>query len=144
MARAAVVGVGGGWPELDACPTALGRRSRARRGRQGRLGLGFPVPSGKPSNMMLLLNPNQLRYNVYKGTRQITGPSPSNLLRLATNGPPPGVLNAGHNISPRLRKQLVLELEVWKMAFELVEGLPRRILLRQATSLDQHAPSTST
>ena len=97
MARAAVVGVGGGWPELDACPTALGRRSRARRGRQGRLGLGFPVPSGKPSNMMLLLNPNQLRYNVYKGTRQITGPSPSNLLRLATNGPPSSVLDAGHN-----------------------------------------------
>ena len=50
---------------------------------------------------MLLLNPNRVCYNVYKGIKQITRPSPSNLLRLATSWPPPSILNAGHNSDPK-------------------------------------------
>jgi hypothetical protein len=29
-------------------------------------------------------------------------------------------VQTGHNISPRLRKQLVLELDIWKLLAELV------------------------
>jgi hypothetical protein len=48
---------------------------------------------------------------------------------------------AGHNISPRLRKQLVLELEVWVVRLELVDCLPRCVVFREAVPLDQHAPN---
>ena len=111
---------------------------------QGRLGFRSPGSLKEAEQIDCFCLPNQVCYNVYKGIKQITGPSPSNLLRLATSGPPPSILHAGHNISPRLRKQLVLELEVWKMALELIEGLPCRIFIRQATPLDQHAPGTPT
>jgi len=54
------------------------------------------------------------------------------------------VLDAGHNISPRLRKQLVLELEVGVEGLELVDELPRRILFRKTSPLDEHLPRAAT
>jgi hypothetical protein len=42
-------------------------------------------------------------------------------------------LNPGHNISPGLRKQLVLELEVGEMLAELVERLPGSVLVWKPT-----------
>jgi hypothetical protein len=64
--------------------------------------------------------------------------SPSNsLCLLATNGPTPGVVGTGHNISPRLRKQLVLELKVGVEAFEVIEELPGSFYLGQAMPLDK-------
>ena len=62
---------------------------------------------------------------------------------LATAGPSPGVLDAGHNISPRLLKQLVLELEVGVEGAELVDGLPCRILFWKTMPLDQHLPGVT-
>ena len=59
---------------------------------------------------------------------------------LATIGPAALVLDAGHNISPRLRKQLVLELEVGVEGLELVDQLPCRILFRKASPLNKHLP----
>ena len=49
-------------------------------------------------------------------------------------------MDAGHNISPRLRKQLVLELEGGKVVAEVVERLPSRIFIGQVAPLNQHAP----
>jgi hypothetical protein len=43
---------------------------------------------------------------------------------------------ANHNISPRLRKQLVLELEVMLVAMELLELLPSGVLVGQSAPLD--------
>ena len=63
---------------------------------------------------------------------------------LATIGPAALVLDAGHNISPRLRKQLVLELEVGVEGLELVDELPRRILFRKTSPLDEHLPRAAT
>jgi len=51
-------------------------------------------------------------------------------------------MDAGHNISPRLRKQLVLELEVRVEGAELVDGLPCCILLREAAPLNEYLPGT--
>jgi hypothetical protein len=49
----------------------------------------------------------------------------------------------GHNISPRLRKQLVLELEFWKLLTELLELLTGGVLQRNAVPLDQQVPNAS-
>jgi hypothetical protein len=49
---------------------------------------------------------------------------------LATNGPPPGILDACHNISLRLLKQLVLELEIGKLLANLLKRFPSGVLLR--------------
>ena len=62
---------------------------------------------------------------------------------LATGGVAPGVLDVRHNISPRLRKQLVLELKVGVSFLELIEALPSGIVFSQAVPLDQHAPDTT-
>ena len=64
---------------------------------QGRLGFRSPGSLKEAEQIDCFCLPNQVHYNVYKGIKQITGPSPSNLLRLATSGPPSGVLNASHN-----------------------------------------------
>jgi hypothetical protein len=50
-------------------------------------------------------------------------------------------MDTGHNISPGLRKQLVLELEVRVVRLELVDCLPRCVVFRKATPLDQQAPN---
>jgi hypothetical protein len=47
----------------------------------------------------------------------------------------------GHNISPCLRKQLVLELERREEGTELVNGLPSSISFRQRLPLYQHMPN---
>jgi hypothetical protein len=47
-----------------------------------------------------------------------------------------------HNISSRLRKQLVLELEVWISGIELLEQLPSCFFCRQAAPLNEHAPDS--
>ena len=60
--------------------------------------------------------------------------------RSATRGPPPCILDSGHNISPRLQKQLVLELEVGVVSTKVVEDLPRRVIFRKAIPLDQNTP----
>jgi hypothetical protein len=52
-------------------------------------------------------------------------------------------LEARHNISPHLLKQLVLELEGGEFRAKLLERLPSRILLRQALPLDEKAPDTA-
>ena len=62
---------------------------------------------------------------------------------LATSRPSPAVVHARHNISPRLRKQLVLELEVGVGSLELVDAFPGSVLLSQPEPLDQYAPDTS-
>jgi len=49
-------------------------------------------------------------------------------------------MHAGHNISPRLRKQLVLELKVGVEAFEVVEELPGGFVAGQSTPLDEDVP----
>jgi len=59
---------------------------------------------------------------------------------LTTIGPTTRILDAVPNISPRLRKQLVLELEVRKGGAKVVKRLPRSILHRKALPLDQHLP----
>jgi hypothetical protein len=59
---------------------------------------------------------------------------------LATNGPAPGIMGAGHNISPCLRKQLVLELEVGVEVTKVLERLPGSVLLGQAMPFDEHVP----
>ena len=59
---------------------------------------------------------------------------------LATNGHAPGIMDAGNNISPRLRKQFVLELEVGVEVTKILEGLPSRVLLGQAMPFDEHVP----
>ena len=48
-----------------------------------------------------------------------------------------GVLYTGHNISPRLDKQLVLELEIWVEALELPKQLPCGFCSSQAVPLDE-------
>jgi hypothetical protein len=45
-------------------------------------------------------------------------------------------MQTGHNISPRLRKQL-LELDIWKLLTELVELLPCSVFHRKASPLYQ-------
>jgi hypothetical protein len=47
---------------------------------------------------------------------------------------------AGHNISPRLRKQLVLELEVGVLSSELRQVLPCRLLPWQPLPLNKDVP----
>ena len=63
--------------------------------------------------------------------------------RLATLHTSPLVREAGHNISPGLRKQLVLELELWISGGEVLATFPRRLFFWQAAPLDQEAPCTS-
>jgi hypothetical protein len=53
-------------------------------------------------------------------------------------------LDAGHNISPRLHKQLVLELEVWKLLAELRKRLPSGVIVGKALPFDQQAPLITT
>jgi hypothetical protein len=64
-------------------------------------------------------------------------------MRLATGGPSAFIVKPGHNISSRLRKQLVLELEVGEVLTELVERLPGSVLIWKAAPLDQHTPGTA-
>jgi hypothetical protein len=54
----------------------------------------------------------------------------------------PAILHTVHNISSRLQKQLVLELEVWINGFELLEQLPSCFFCRQAASLNEHPPDS--
>jgi hypothetical protein len=54
----------------------------------------------------------------------------------------PAILHAVHNISSRLRKQLVLELEVWISGFEILEQLPSCFFGRQAAPLNEHPPDS--
>jgi hypothetical protein len=61
-------------------------------------------------------------------------------LYLATLGLAPVVDRAGHDISPRLRKQLVLELEVKVLSPELRQGLPCCLLTGQPLSLNKDVP----
>ena len=65
------------------------------------------------------------------------------LAALALDGPTP-IMGAGDNISPCLRKQLVLELKVGVSFLELIEALPSGIVFSQAVPLDQHALDTTT
>ena len=51
---------------------------------------------------------------------------------------------AGHNISPCLRKQLVLELHIWVESLEVVQGLPGGVVLRKALPLDEDVPRAVT
>jgi len=64
------------------------------------------------------------------------------LLRLisATIGPPPGILDVGHNISPRLHKQLVLELKVGELLAELWKRLPSGVVVGKVVPLDEQMP----
>jgi hypothetical protein len=50
------------------------------------------------------------------------------------------VNRAGHDISLRLRKQLVLELEVWVLSPELRQGLPCRLRTGQPLPLNKDVP----
>jgi hypothetical protein len=52
-------------------------------------------------------------------------------------------MHAGHNISPRLRKQLVLELKVGEVNTEIFQGLPSSVVVRKPTPLDQHMPDAT-
>ena len=52
----------------------------------------------------------------------------------------PGVLHTGHNISPRLDKQLVLELEIQVEVSELPKRLPRGFFSSHAVPLDENVP----
>ena len=54
----------------------------------------------------------------------------------------PIIVDAGQNISPRLRKQLVLELKVGVEAFEVVKELPGGFVAGQSTPLDEDVPCT--
>jgi hypothetical protein len=53
-------------------------------------------------------------------------------------------MGAGHNISPRLEKQLVLKLEVRVVVAELLEQLPSCIVNGQAVPLDEDVPNIMT
>jgi hypothetical protein len=50
------------------------------------------------------------------------------------------IVDARHNISPRLFKQLVLELDFWKLLLELGEGLPSGIIRGKTLPLHQDTP----
>ena len=50
------------------------------------------------------------------------------------NKPAPGIGDTGHNISPPLSKQLVLELEVGLEILELLEQLPSSVVVGAAAS----------
>jgi hypothetical protein len=54
--------------------------------------------------------------------------------------PAPGILHTGHNISPHLDKQLVLELKVRVEVLELLEPLLGGFLNRHAVPLDENVP----
>ena len=57
---------------------------------------------------------------------------------LATLGCTPSKGYAGHSISPRLLKQLVLKLKGGVVTAEIFELLPSSVLLRKPTPLDPH------
>ena len=59
-------------------------------------------------------------------------------------GPLPVIDQTGHNISPCLRKQLVLELKVWIVLAEFVTLLPSSLLLRKARPLNEDEPDATT
>jgi hypothetical protein len=69
-------------------------------------------------------------------------PCPSQRAPLATSRAPPKGL-ADHNISPRLRKQLVLELEIGVVAAKLLQLLPCGVLVRQPALLDTDMPDAT-
>ena len=52
----------------------------------------------------------------------------------------PIIVDASHNISPCLRKQLVLKLKVGVEAFEVVEELLGGFVAGQSTPLDEDVP----
>jgi len=56
----------------------------------------------------------------------------------------PAVGDARHNISSRLRKQLVLELEVGEVVAEGVKSLPGGVVVGEAMPLDQELPGATT
>jgi hypothetical protein len=62
------------------------------------------------------------------------------LALLATNVPAPGVGDVGHNISPRLLKQLVLELKVGVCRSEILQEFPRCIFVPKSMPLDKDLP----
>jgi hypothetical protein len=49
-------------------------------------------------------------------------------------------VGTGHNISPCLRKQLILELEVGVKAFEVVEELPGGFFIGQSMPFGKDLP----
>jgi hypothetical protein len=50
------------------------------------------------------------------------------------------ILSAGHNISPPVDKQLVLELDIRVESFEVIERFPGGSIIRKAVPLDQQLP----
>jgi hypothetical protein len=52
-------------------------------------------------------------------------------------------MDTGHNISPRLRKQLVLELKVGVKPLKILKKLPRCLLWRQTLPLDKNMPRST-
>ena len=67
--------------------------------------------------------------------------APNRCPPLVTNGHAPIIVDAGHNISPCPRKQLVLELKVGVEAFEVIEELPGGFVAGQSAPLDEDVPS---
>jgi hypothetical protein len=57
-------------------------------------------------------------------------------MRLLATSSPPLILNSRHNISPRLGKQLILELHIRVENLEVVQELPGGVVLRKALPLD--------
>jgi len=56
----------------------------------------------------------------------------------------PGIGDAGHNISPPLDEQLILELEGRVEVLELLALLPGRLLCRKTVPLDEDVPNSPT
>jgi len=56
----------------------------------------------------------------------------------------PGIGDAGHNISPPLDEQLVLELEGRVEVLELLALLPGRLLCKKTVPLDEDVPNSPT
>ena len=59
-------------------------------------------------------------------------------------GPLSSIDQTGHNISPRLRKQLVLEPKVWIVLAEFPTLLPSSLLLRKARPLNKDESHATT
>jgi hypothetical protein len=77
--------------------------------------------------------------------KQRLGPWPTRApAPVATALVPAPECDASHNTSPRLRKQLVFELEIGVVTAELVELLLSSVLLWQATPLDADVPHPTT
>ena len=63
---------------------------------------------------------------------------------LAARGPLPAVEMPVITANPRLRKQLVLELEVREVVAEGVKSLPGGVIVGEAMPLDQELPGATT